>query len=79
MVAKSLKGSISHDKDFEVYLGGIVELLNEFTHRIDFLPQNDLLSYAKIYFAKFIFMYLGTEIQAMIFESLEYISLKSHS
>lgn len=33
MVARSLKGSVSRDKDFEVYLGGIVELLNEFTHR----------------------------------------------
>lgn len=33
MEAKSLKHLVSHDKDFEVYLEGIVELFNEFTHR----------------------------------------------
>lgn len=31
--ARPLKGPVSHDKDFEVYLEGIVELFNEFTHR----------------------------------------------
>lgn len=30
--AKSLKGLVRHDQDFEVYLEGIVELFNEFTH-----------------------------------------------
>lgn len=33
MKARSLKGPVSHDIDFEVCLGGLVELFNEFTHR----------------------------------------------
>ena len=33
MVARSLKGPVSHNKDFEEYLEGIVELFNEITRR----------------------------------------------
>lgn len=33
MEARSLKGPVGHDKDFEVCLGGVGGRFNEFTHR----------------------------------------------
>lgn len=53
MKARSLKCPGSHDKDFEVYLGCIVELLKWVYPRedflINFLPQDDLLSCATVH------------------------------
>ena len=69
--------SCSHDKDFEVYLEGIVNLMSLPMGRFsDQFPSSRLSTFlGHSAFAKCIFMNLGTEVHAMSFDSFDWILL----
>lgn len=81
MEARSPKCPAGHDKDFEVYLEGIVNLMSLPMGRFsDQFPSSRLSTFlGHSAFAKCIFMNLGTEVHAMSFDSFDWISLRNHS